>query len=149
MSMLKKLTHISSRRLQYLLEQKASGRITEPENVELATYAENFANIILRTPKKRRYLKYNDPYGNLDLENQMRANVQIVILGTCPYTYDASAGSAYSYCLFCANSAVCEVMRMNNRHTKCIDTCRRVIDLFGRDLFPAKKICTSHTESAI
>lgn len=149
MSILKKLSHISSRRLQYLLEQKASGRITEQENVELATYAENFANIVIRTPKVRRFIQFNDRDGIRDIENEMRANVQIVILGNCPYTYDASAGRAYSYCLYCANSAVCEVMRRNTRHTKCIDTCKRVIDLFGRDLFPAKKICTSHTESAI
>jgi len=143
MSILKKLSHISSKRLQYLLERKAAGSITDSENLELATYAENFANIIIRTPKVRRFIQYNDRDGLRDIENEMRANVQIVILGTCPYTYDESAGRAYSYCLYCANSAVCEVMRMNDRHTKSLKVSHNVAELFGRDYFPATKVCTS------
>lgn len=149
MSLLKKLDHISSDRLQYLLERKATNCITEAENVELATYADNFANIIINTPKIRRYIKYNDPDEVRDIRNEMRANIYIVVMGTCPYTFDETAGRAYSYCLSCAYSAVCEIMRRNNRHARTLDVCNMVADLFGKDLFPAKKICTTSHENAV
>lgn len=143
MSTIKKLTRISSDRLQVLLEHKAMGNISDEENTELGIYADNFANILIRTPSVRRYLQYNDPSGAKDIENEMRAQVQIVVIGTCPFTYEPDCGTAYSYCLYCSHSAICDVMRKYNRAVKIRQKIEEVVHLFGCDFFPARKICTS------
>lgn len=143
MSRIPKLTRISSKRLQVLLEHKAMGNISDEENTELGIYADNFANILIRTPSVRRYLQYNDPHGVKDIENEMRAQVQIVVIGRCPFTYEPDCGTAYSYCLYCSHSAVCEVMRMYNHSLKNMKKINEVVNLFGCDFFPARKICTS------
>lgn len=143
MSTIKKLTRISSDRLQVLLEHKAIGSISDEENTELGIYADNFANILIRTPSVRRYLQYNDPSGAKDIENEMRAQVQIVVIGTCPFTYEPDCGTAYSYCLYCSHSAICDVMRKYNRAVKIRQKIEEVVNIFGCDFFPARKICTS------
>ena len=143
MSRIPKLTRISSKRLQVLLEHKAMGNISDEENTELGIYADNFANILIRTPSVRRYLQYNDPTGVKDIENEMRAQVQIAVIGRCPFTYEPDCGTAYSYCLYCSHSAVCEVMRRHNYSLKNMQKVEEVVNLFGCDFFPAKKICTS------
>lgn len=130
---------INSKRLQALLEAKSSGRISTSENEELGLYAQNFANIILRTPKMRRFLIYNDPTGLLDLENEIRAQIAITIIGICPYKYEANAGKAYSYCLYCSFSAACGVIKKQNKKVKCYKEIERVWDLFGKDYRPYHK----------
>ena len=127
---------ISSKRLTELLTAKKSGIITPAENEELGFYAQNFANIILRTPKMRRFLFLYDPRKIYDLENEMRAQIAIKIIGVCPYTYEKDFALSYSYCMACAHSAVCEVIRNHNRKLRMEGIIKKISSLWIADLFP-------------
>ena len=127
---------ISSKRLTELLTAKKDGSITTAENEELGHYAQNFANIILRTPKMRRFLFLYDPKKVYDLESEMRAQIAIKIIGTCPYTYEEELGRSYSYCLACAHSAVCEVIRNHKRYLRMKGIIKNISSLWLADLFP-------------
>lgn len=134
---------ISSKRLEELFASKRNGTFSPSENEELAIYAKNFANIVLKTPSMRRFLLINDPYDHLDLESEMRAQVVITILGTCPWTFDPSVGSkAYSYCLACAHNACCEVQRDYKRRIKIGKTFTRIAELWKGDFFGHRKKST-------
>lgn len=106
---------ITSTELEELLFAKRDGKITETQNERLGNIADNFANIILRTPKMRNFLSFNDPDGFLDISNQIRAQIIICIMANCPVNFDKDAGRAYSYCLACAYGEACDVMRRHNR----------------------------------
>ena len=127
---------ISSKRLTELLTAKKGGSITTAENEELGYYADNFANIILRTPKMRRFLYLYDKKGFYDIENEMRAQIAITIVGTCPYSYENGFAKSYSYCLYCANSAACGVIRRHIRRLKIDGAIRNISSLWIADLFP-------------
>ena len=127
---------ISSKRLTELLTAKRGGSITPAENEELGFYAQNFANIILRTPKMRRFLFLYDPKKVYDLENEMRAQIAITIVGACPYSYEKSFAKSYSYCLYCANSAACGVIRRHIRRLKSEGVIKQVSSLWIADIFP-------------
>lgn len=130
---------VNSEELKQLLFAKRDNVATSEQVRRLGEIATHIANIVIRTPKVQRFLAYNDRDGFLDLENQMRAQIQIVILGKCPYTYDEKEGTAYSYCLYCANSEKCDVMRRHN--TRC-ELSRSVNDsykAFKNILFHGKK----------
>ena len=70
MQQIKQLKRITSKRLTELLFAKKSGRITPEENEELGIYADNFANIILKTPKMKRFLFLYDEKGRFDHQDQ-------------------------------------------------------------------------------
>lgn len=136
MQQIKQLKRITSKRLTELLFAKRSGRITPEENDELGIYADNFANIILKTPKMRRFLFLYDEKGRFDLESEMRANIVITIIGTCPYTYEPEAGRSYSYCLYCANSAACEIIRRHKYRLKVDVAVKSIVGLWKPDISP-------------
>ncbi|MBO7513745.1 MAG: hypothetical protein J6T54_12420 [Fibrobacter sp.] len=110
--------YVDSNELKELLFAKRDGKITDAQNERLGDIATHLANIVLRTPKMRRFLWVSDPNGELDLEAQAKAQIVIVIMGTCPYTYDENEGRAYSYCLSCAHSEACDVIKMYNRRVE-------------------------------
>ena len=136
MQQIQQLKRITSKRLTELLLAKRSGRITPEENEELGIYANNFANIILKTPKMQRFLFVYDEKGRFDLENEMRAQIAITIVGACPYSYEKSFAKSYSYCLYCANSAACGVIRRHIRRLKIEGVIRHISSLWIADLFP-------------
>lgn len=136
MQQIQQLKRITSKRLTELLFAKKSGRITPEENEELGIYANNFANIILKTPKMQRFLFVYDEKGRFDLESEMRANIVITIIGTCPFTYEPQAGRSYSYCLYCANSAACEIIRRHKYRLKVDGAVNRIVGLWKPDIFP-------------
>lgn len=113
-----KKNFVSSDELKTLLFAKRDGNITSEQNERLGVIANHIANIALHVPSVRRFLQYEDADGFKDLENQMRAQILIVILGTCPYKYEEDAGRAYSYCLYCANSEVYNVIKKTNWRKK-------------------------------
>lgn len=130
------LKRISSKRLTELLTAKKSGVITPAENEELGFYAQNFANIILRTPKMRRFLFIYDPQKIYDLEAEMRAQIALTIIGVCPYKYEKDFAKSYSYCMYCANSAACGVIRRHIRRLRMDGIVRQISSLWIADLFP-------------
>lgn len=136
MQQIQQLKRITSKRLTELLFAKKSGRITPEENEELGIYANNFANIILKTPKMQRFIFLYDENGRFDLESEMRANIVITIIGTCPFTYEPEAGRSYSYCLYCANSAACEIIRRHNYRLKVDWAVKRIVGLWKPDILP-------------
>lgn len=135
--------YIDSNELKELLFAKRDGTITEAQNVRLGEVATHLANIVLRTPNVRRFLAYNDRWGENDLENQMMAQIQIVIMGKCPHTYDENEGKAYSYCLYCANSEACSVMRKYRARIEASKNALRIYAEVEKRLFPRKKYTTS------
>lgn len=110
-----KKNFVNSNELKTLLFAKRDGTITSEQNERLGVIANHIADIALHVPSVQRFLQYEDSDGLRDLENQMRAQILIVIIGSCPYKYEEDAGRAYSYCLYCANSEVYNVMRKVNR----------------------------------
>lgn len=132
---------VNSEELKNLLYAVRDNVATSEQRTRLGEIATHIANIVIRTPSVRRFLAYNDSDGFLDLENQMKAQVQIVIIGTCPYTYDENAGLSYSYCLYCANSEVCDVIRRHNYRCDLSRAVQRVYKKVQDKLFP-RKICT-------
>lgn len=148
MQQIKQLKRITSKRLTELLFAKRSGRITPEENEELGIYADNFANIILKTPKMKRFLFLYDEKGRFDLESEMRANIVITIIGICPYTYDSEAGRSYSYCLYCANSAACEIIRRHKYRLKVDGAVKRIVGLWKPDIFPhMRRVCNENSNT--
>lgn len=130
------LKRITSKRLTELLLAKKSGRITPEENEELGIYAQNFANIILKTPEMRRFLFIYDRHGRYDLESEMRVQINLTIVGDCPFTYEKEAGRSYSYCLYCAHSAACGVIRKFKRRQKIDCTISAITGLWKPDILP-------------
>lgn len=127
---------ISSKRLTELLTAKKGGSLTPAENEELGYYAQNFANIILRTPKMRRFLFIYDPKKIYDLENEMRAQIALTIIGICPYKFESDFAKSYSYCLYCANSAACGVIMKHIRRLRIDGVIKHISSLWLADLFP-------------
>lgn len=127
---------ISSKRLTELLTAKKSGAITPAENEEFGMYAQNFANIILKTPKMRRFLVLYDPKKIYDIENEMRAQIAFTVIGVCPYKFERDFAKSYSYCMYCANSAACGVIRKHIRRLRMDGIVRKISSLWIADLFP-------------
>lgn len=132
-----KKNFVSSDELKALLFAKRDGNITSEQNERLGVIANHIANIALHVPSVRRFLQYEDADGFKDLENQMRAQIIIVILGTCPYNYEEDAGRAYSYCLYCANSEVSDVMRKTNRKKKLFGIIDNAYNILFDTMLPA------------
>lgn len=135
---------IDSKELKALLIAKRDNILTSEQNERLGLVAKHFANILIRTPKVRRFLAVNDRDGFLDLENQMRAQIAIVVLSECPYKYEECAGNAYSYCLYCAHSEICDVIR---KHSKRLEVGNRIgmaYRKWGERCLPAVKASVSN-----
>lgn len=108
---MEKLKRLNSEELEALLTAKKSGRIAPSQNDRLGVYAANFANMILKTPRVRRFLFVSDPNGKFDLAYTIRTEILIRIMGVCPVNYNKEKGRAYSYCVHVANSCASRVMR--------------------------------------